>query len=134
MYVGNYTAGPIELVTQHCGAQAFISFDDEHMSTSAACPCACDSNFELTSCAPCGACAADVVQTLEPTGTTGLLTWDGSFWYTRESGCSTKYQLPDAYPLNAKICWRTPGNAAISCTHWGFQHGALYRPFTLDIQ
>jgi hypothetical protein len=120
----NETGGPIEIVVNRCGSQGWfnIARGAEPLSTSTFCPCACDDEFELSECPACGACAPDVIQTLEP-GETQALTWDGKFWYTYPSSCQRRYDMPPIVMVEAKACWSAQGESAQRCATANFTHG-----------
>jgi hypothetical protein len=129
MYLQNQTGGPIEISTEHCGVPAWFQLDmGDELSASLVCPCACNANFEPDNCGSCGACADDVVTTLG-VGETTSFTWDGRFWYTRPSGCSNHYDIPQGYEVHAKVCWGKPGASETSCLPIAFTLGTVSRAY-----
>lgn len=107
----NQSTGPIEIVTDVCGAQDWfrLALDGkEGASLSAFCPCVCIGDFGPASCPVCGGCDETVVETVAP-GATHAFEWSGMFWYAYPSGCSQQYAMPVGFQVSAEICFVRSG-------------------------
>jgi len=123
----NRTGGPIELVTDSCGAQQWFALalkDEPGASLSTFCPCSCNADFAIDpgSCPGCGACADPVLQTLDD-GALLTLQWDGMFWFAYDSGCSEQYAMPAGFMVNAQVCFKRPGATTRTCQPTSFTLG-----------
>ena len=112
----NRSQGPIEIVRERCGAQGWFELNmGKQYALQNFCPCSCTSRYERDLCPACGACAADVLATLDVGGSEST-SWDGSFYYTYASGCSQRHLMPDDARVNVKVCYRKQAASDLTCT------------------
>jgi hypothetical protein len=125
----NQTGGPIQIVTDECGSQAWVELslpNDRGASLSEFCPCSCNADFELepVGCPVCGGCAEPVAETV-PAGGTHVFEWDGMFWNRYPSGCANRYAMPAGYGVSAEVCFTRRGETARTCQPFFFVLGEL---------
>jgi hypothetical protein len=119
----NGSMGPIEIVQQRCGTQAWFELDmGEHFALDQFCPCSCDAKYQRDSCPACGPCAEDVTKTLA-VGASESMVWDGGFYYSYASGCAKRYALPDGTHVSGKLCYRRSSDMTTTCTPTAFELG-----------
>lgn len=120
----NQTGGPVEIVTDHCGAQQWVDLKlpGGHASLASGCPCPCNADWTRGDCPACGGCNEDVLQTVENDASSPF-TWDGMFFHTYESGCSERYAMPAGYLVQAEVCFLKAGASAKTCQPVSFEHG-----------
>lgn len=125
----NQTGGPIQIVTDECGQQAWFALalkEHEGASLGEFCPCGCNADFELepAGCPVCGGCAEPVVETVAAGGRHGF-EWDGMFWNRYPSGCANRYPMPASYLVNAEACFTRQGESTRTCQPFFFVLGEL---------
>jgi hypothetical protein len=119
----NGTGEPIEIVKERCAQQGMFKLDmGDRTSTTYFCPCTCSADKQQATCATCGACTPDVVETIAPNEHV-TVEWDGLFVFTYPSRCIERHAYPPGLSLRGKLCWRKVGETAERCTSVGWVHG-----------